>query len=376
MILQELNNLWQALEPYKNEINFFIYIPLFFIIRSILLKKIKNVLKANFEENRLYPFVLSLINWGTFYAIMFYAIAYFKDTFWLGKTWFNVGNTPVNTLSFLIPLMIISLAVKVSKLISEFFMDKVYDRYDLERGMRYNFNRLVQYGIIVIAFLVALPSIGFDLGALTVFAGVLGIGIGFGIQNIVSNFISGLIILFERPIKVGDRIKLVDLHCDVEHINIRSTVVRTRNNEHIIIPNSEFIENQVVNWSYGDPQIRQQILVGVAYDSNVRMVEKLLLDAAAEHEQILNDPPPRVDFLNFGDSALDFRLLYWIPNPVIRTRVKSALNFKINDLFQEHGVEIPFPQRDINLRSLDTELLKNVQIEYDNDDPITVNEIK
>ena len=367
--MQELSHIWQTLEPYKNEINFLIYIPLFFIIRSVLLKRVRKMLKASFEENRLYPFILSLVNWSTFYAILFYAIAYFKDTFWLGKTWFHVGNTPVNTLSFLIPLVIISLAVKISKLISEFFLDKVYDRYDLEKGMRYNFNRLLQYGIIVISVLVALPSIGFDLGVLTVFAGVLGIGVGFGIQNIVSNFISGLIILFERPIKVGDRIKLVDLHCDVEHINIRSTVVRTRNNEHIIIPNSQFIENQVVNWSYGDSKIRQQILVGVAYGSDVRLVEKLLMSAAEEHQQVLTDPPPRVDFLNFGESSLDFRLLYWLGDPVIRTRVKSALNFRINELFQEHGVEIPFPQRDINLRSVDADIMKNIQVEYESPTP-------
>ncbi len=335
--MQELSHIWQTLEPYKNEINFLIYIPLFFIIRSVLLKRVRKMLKASFEENRMYPFILSLVNWSTFYAILFYAIAYFKDTFWLGKTWFHVGNTPVNTLSFLIPLVIISLAVKISKLISEFFLDKVYDRYDLEKGMRYNFNRLLQYGIIVISVLVALPSIGFDLGILTVFAGVLGIGVGFGIQNIVSNFISGLIILFERPIKVGDRIKLVDLHCDVEHI--------------------------------GDSKIRQQILVGVAYGSDVRLVEKLLMSAAEEHQQVLTDPPPRVDFLNFGESSLDFRLLYWLGDPVIRTRVKSALNFRINELFQEHGVEIPFPQRDINLRSVDADIMKNIQVEYESPTP-------
>lgn len=355
--------IWEKISLYKNEVNFLIFIPLFFVIRSVLLNKIKKILNKNIEEKKSYPIILSLVNWGTFYGILLYAVVYFKDTVWLGKTWFNVGNTPVNTLTFFIPLVIISLAVKASKFICHFFLDKVYNRYDLELGTRYTFNRLFHYGVVVVSVLIALPTIGFDLSILTVFAGVLGIGVGFGISNIVSNFISGLIILFERPIKVGDRIKLGELHCDVEHINIRSTVVRTRNNEHIIIPNSQFIESQVVNWSYGDPKVREQILVGVSYGSDVRLVERVLLKAAEENENVLDEPRPRVDFLNFGESSLDFRLLYWIPNASIRVRVKSALNYHIYELMQENNIEIPFPQRDIHLRSVDKELLKNVQVE-------------
>lgn len=357
----------QKAMPYKNEVNFLIFIPLFFVLRSILLRKLNKVLYSVADDNQTYPFLLSLVNWATFYAITFYAIVYFRDTFWLGKTWFTVGDTSVNTMTFVIPLIIISLAVKFSNLINSFFMNKLYDSYDIDQGTRYNFNRLIQYSIIIVAVLVALPTVGFNISVLTVFAGVLGIGIGFGISNIVSNFISGLIIFFERPIKIGDRIKLGDLHCDVEHINIRSTVVRTRNNEHIIIPNTQFIESQVMNWSYGDPKIRGLIMIGVAYGSDVRLVEKLLLQAAGEQENVLDDPAPRVDFLNFGDSALELRLLYWIPDPTPRTRIKSAINFRINELFREYDVEIPFPQRDLHVRSLDTELIKNLQVKLEQD---------
>ncbi|MDO7787290.1 mechanosensitive ion channel family protein [Desulforamulus aquiferis] len=357
--------LWQRMEPYQHEINFLIFIPLFFILRSIILSKVKGVLKSNLRDNQLYPFILSLVNWGTFYAIVIYAIVYFRDTMLLGGTWFNVGSTPINTLSFIIPLLIIGLAVKFSGFVSQFFLNRLFEKHQLDIGMRYTFNRLIHYGLIVIAVLIALPTIGFDLSILTVFAGVLGIGVGFGISNIASNFISGLIILFERPIKVGDRIKLGELHCDVTQINIRSTVVRTRNNETIIIPNSQFIESQVVNWSYGDPKIREQILVGVAYGSDVRLVEELLLRAAEEQEELLTDPKPRVDFMNFGESSLDFRLLYWIPNPALRARVRSSLNFRIYELLQRHQVEIPFPQRDLHLRSVSPELLKGLQVEIE-----------
>lgn len=358
--IKEWYHLWQNYQ-YYNEINFLIFIPLFFLLRSILIKKLNVYFNTKIENNDLSPFIQSLINWGTFYAIIIYAIIYFKDTVWLGETWFKVGDTPVTTLTFIIPAIIISLSIKFSNFISRFFLHRVYSRYEMDQGMQYTFSRLLHYVIIVVSILIALPIIGFDLSVLTVFAGVAGIGIGFGLKNIISNFISGLIVLFERPIKVGDRIKLGDLHCDVEHINIRSTVVRTRNNEHIIIPNSQFIENQVMNWSYGDPKVRQKILIGVAYGSDVRLLEKLLFQAAHENEYVLDDPPPRVDFLNFGESSLDFRLLYWIPNPIMRTRIKSALNFRINELLQEHQLEIPFPQRDIHLRSIDAELIKKLR---------------
>lgn len=361
--LGEWYTTWQQ-HPYFNEIQFVVFIPLFFLLRSILLRKLHQLMdNGSVEDNEgsdLHPFIMSLINWGTFYAIVIYAIVYFKDTLWLSETWFHIGNTPITTLTFLVPAIIISLSIKFSNLLSRFLLHRVYTKYEIDDGTRYTFSRLLHYAIIVIAVLVALPVIGLDLSILTVFAGVAGIGIGFGMSNIANNFISGLIILFERPIKVGDRIKLEDLHCDVEQITIRSTVVKTRNNEHIIIPNSQFIENQVMNWSYGDPKVREEIFIGVAYGSDVRLLERLLLQAASEHGDVMDTPPPRVDFLNFGESALEFRLLYWIPHPVLRTRVRSAINFRIDELLREHGVEIPFPQRDLHLRSIDRNVLLNL----------------
>jgi len=356
--IQEWYGLWQNYR-FHNEVNFIIFIPLFFILRYWLLKRFNITLANRIDKNDLAPTIQSLINWVTFYAIVLYAIVYFKNTFWLGETWFKIGNTEINTLSFIIPIIIISLSIKFSKFVSHFFLQRIYLRQEMDQGMQYTFNRLLHYIIIVIAVLVSLPLIGFDLSILTVFAGVAGIGIGFGLQNIISNFISGLILLFERPIKVGDKIKINDIPCDVRHINIRSTVVVTPSNEHIIIPNSNFIENQIINFSYADPKIMEAIPVGVAYGSNVRLLEKLLLKAAHEHEDVLDDPPPGVYFLNFGDSSLDFKLLFWVPDIGLRFQVKSDLNYRINELLQENGVEIAFPQRDINLRSVNIAQLKN-----------------
>ncbi|MTI79541.1 MAG: mechanosensitive ion channel [Firmicutes bacterium] len=364
--METINNwlsVWQQYK-YHSEISFFIFIPLFFLLRSIIIKQLHKHVQR-FDDSDIYPFIVSLINWGTFYAIIFYAVVYFKETFWLSEAWFKVGENEVTTLTFIIPATIISLAFKFARFFSRFVLVRVYQRYEIEEGTQYTFTRLLHYVIIVVAFLIALPTVGFDLSSLTVFAGVVGVGIGFGMQNIASNFISGIIILFERPIKVGDRITLDGLQCDVEHITIRSTIVRTRNNEHIIIPNSQFVENQVVNWSYGDPLLRVELFIGVAYGSNVPLVQKLLLQAADEHKNILKEKAPRVDFLEFGDSSLNFRLLFWIPDPALRTRVISALNYRINELFEQNNVEIPFPQRDLHVRSVDGSLLKQVQIEYE-----------
>jgi len=368
--IREWYELWQNYR-YHNEVNFLIFIPLFFMLRYWLLKRFNVTLATRMDKNDLAPTIQSLINWVTFYAIVLYAIVYFKHTFWLGETWFKIGNTEVNTLTFIIPIIIISLSIKFSRFISHFFLQRIYLRQEMDQGMQYTFNRLLHYIIVVIAVLVSLPLIGFDLSVLTVFAGVAGIGIGFGLQNIISNFISGLILLFERPIKVGDKIKINDIPCDVQHINIRSTIVTTGSNEHIIIPNSQFIENQIINFSYADPTIMEIIHLRVPYSTNVRLLEQLLLQAAGEHANVMDDPAPSVSFLNFGEYALEFSLSFWVPEPVLRFRTKSDLNYRINDLLREHGVELAYPQRDIHLRSVNIAQLKNtMQWEVEiNDEP-------
>lgn len=363
-IIMEWYQAWEKY-PYHNEVNFVIFIPLFFVLRSLLIRRLNKVVDDKLEGSELYSFFSFLINWGTFYAIVAYAVIYFKNTVWLSETLFHIGKTPVNALTIILPAVMISLALRFSKFLSNFVLRRVYARYEMDEGLQFTFNRLLHYVVVILSVLVTLPTVGFDLSALTVFAGVIGIGVGFGMQNIASNFISGLIILFERPIKVGDRVKVGDLQCDVEHISIRSTVVRTPNNEHIIIPNTEFIQNQVINWSYGDPTIGLDIMIGVAYGTDVRLVEKLLLQAADEHKDILSDPAPRVFFMNFGESSLDFRLFVWVANPTLRLRTKSDLNYRIYELLQEHDIEIPFPQRDLHLRSIDTAALQQFQVEIE-----------
>jgi len=205
--------------------------------------------------------------------------------------------------------------------------------------------------IIGLGIVMGVQLIGLNLTSLAVVFGLLSVGIGFGLQNITANFISGLIILFERPIQIGDRITVGNVLGDVENINLRATHIRTVDNVTIIVPNSEFISSQVINWSHRDPKIRLHIPVGVAYGSDVPLVIRSLLEVARNHSQVLESPAPKVWFTDFGNSSLNFELLAWIHDPKKRPDVISDLNIKIDEIFRKHEVTIPFPQRDLHIRS-------------------------
>jgi small-conductance mechanosensitive channel len=222
----------------------------------------------------------------------------------------------------------------------------------LSPDLQYAVSRFVGYCFIACGVFVALKAIRLDLSALAVVVGGLGIGVGFGLQNIISNFVSGLIILAERPIAIGHRIEVGGVAGEVTRINLRSTTVVTNDNITIIVPNSNFITGAVTNWSYGDPKVRLRLPVGVAYGSDVEKLQRLLLQVANAHPGVLKDPPATVRFLGFGDSSLDFELAVWTVdmahNPI---RFRSDLFFAIERILRENGVEVPFPQRDLHLRS-------------------------
>jgi small-conductance mechanosensitive channel len=343
---------------YGNEINFIVYVALLVFFRSVLLKLGQIfVSKRGLEGSDLFPFIKSIINWGTFYGLLLFIIVYFPEEKWLTTKFPIAGKASFSVFSVIIATIIITLGFRLSQFFSRFVLKPTFQRYHLDSGVQYTFIRISHYLIIIIAALLSVANIGIDLSALTVFVSILGVGIGFGLQNIASNFISGIILLFERPFKVGDVVKVADILCVVEEIKMRATVVTTYDNERIIIPNSQFVENQIVNWSYGDERMRVVVPIGVAYGSNVKLLEELLLKAAYEQDVVLADPQPNVDFLAFGASSLDFRLVVWVPSPNDRLRTLSNLNYRINELFQEYGLEIPFQQQDLHLRSIDPKLV-------------------
>ena len=201
--------------------------------------------------------------------------------------------------------------------------------------------------------MIGLESAGLNLSSLAFLTGTIGVGVGFGLQNIVNNFVSGLILLVERPIKVGDRVEIGDLAGDIVRIAARSTWVRTNDNVVIIVPNSDFISNRVTNWTANDRRVRISLPLGVSYASDPAVVREILLSVVKAQREILDDPGPDVIFLGFGDSSLDFELRVWTEDSLRTPQIlKSNLYYAIFRAFSEGAIEIPFPQRDIHIRSV------------------------
>ena len=232
-------------------------------------------------------------------------------------------------------------------------LNHILDKTPMDLSVRHAIATSAQYLIVTVGFLVLLQSAAaIDLTVLGLVAGGVGVGVGFGLQNIANNLISGIFILFERPIKVGDRIEVGEVHGHVVHIAARATTVRTNDNIDFIIPNSSFTSSNVINWSHGDQKVRFRVPVTVAYGTDARLVERLLLEVAGENENVLKKPSPRVVFWAFGDSALEFQLRVWTSRMLHRRGVFfGQLNLAIYEKFQQHGIRIPFPQRDLHLKT-------------------------
>jgi len=267
----------------------------------------------------------------------------------------GAGQITVWTLVYLVVLVL--LLIYLSGKLRLWLVDKLLTRRQLHPGVRQAIGTIIRYLIVVFGMLVILQTAGIDLTAFNVLAGALGIGVGFGLQNIANNFVSGLIILFERPIKVGDRIEVGEAEGDVVKIGARSTTVITNDNIAIIIPNSKLVSENVINWSHTDERVRFGIPVNVAYGSDVRLVETLLLTVARQNADVMDTPSPAVRFLEFGDNGLLLELRAWTTTLTHRKGMLiSALNFAIYETFQNHRIEIPYPQRDLRIRGGTLEL--------------------
>jgi small-conductance mechanosensitive channel len=229
--------------------------------------------------------------------------------------------------------------------------DEVLPRFDLARGLPFTITMTTRYAILVAGIFLAFSAAGISLSRFTLLAGALGVGLGFGLQNLVSNFVAGLILLFERPIQVGDVVDVGSLVGTVGRIGMRSSTVRTGEGAEVIVPNGDLISKSLINWTLSDRRRRVQIRVGVAYGTDPEKVITLLLEAATDQPEALADPAPAAYFVGFGDSSLDFVLQVWAARFEQADALQSALRRAINRVFTEAGIEIPFPQRDVNLKS-------------------------
>jgi potassium efflux system protein len=255
-----------------------------------------------------------------------------------------------------LPLVLGGLWIAVSAL-TRILRANVLAATGMEAGVQEAIALLTRCALTFIGAIIILQVWHIDVSSLTFVASVLGVGIGFGLQNIANNFVSGLVVSLERPIQPGDFVKVDDWEGTVEHIGPRNTEIRTLDNVSILIPNSRFLESEVVNWSHRDPVSRLHVPIGVAYGSDIARVRAALFEAAQGHADVLSDPRPRVEFRGFGDSALQFELLVWTRDPRIQHRLVSDLNYRIEANLRRHHVQVPFPQRDLHLRSPQLEQL-------------------
>ena len=262
---------------------------------------------------------------------------------------------PAVSLSLLQIFLLIALLVAVfwiSSKTKRFLFNRFLVHSGLDRALQYAIAQIISNVVLVVGIFIVLENTGIHLGALAVFAGAVGVGVGFGLQNIASNFISGLVILAERPITIGDRVEVAGITGQVQQIRARSTIIRTNDNITMIVPNTKFIDSPVTNWTYGDPRVRFRIPVGVAYGSDISNVCEALLAVGRENPQTLKEPAPSVFLEKFGDSSIDFELVVWSSEMSARpSRYRSDLNFAIEQKFREAGIEIAFPQRDLHIRS-------------------------
>lgn len=274
----------------------------------------------------------------------------------------TIGEMVISVSSIVFFLLVLVLTYWVSKLRSALFQRLRFKAGEKDAPALYVLERFTHYLILGIGIIVALSALGIDMSHLALLATALSVGLGFGLQSIFNNFFSGIIILFERSLKVDDFIELDNgVSGTVKEINIRATLIRTRDNLDILVPNAEFVNGRVTNWTLGDPTRRLLVPFGVAYGSNKELVKKAVLEAAERVPMTIHEEEkePDVWLVNFGDSSLDFQLVVWV-DPRLNTARKgliAAYLWEIETSLNQYGIEIPFPQRDIHIKSAATDCL-------------------
>ena len=288
-----------------------------------------------------------MVIWGSLNAFRLDASAKLAlEAVW--ETELQVGRFEI-PLKAILTALGVAAATLLSLRMSRFVLDReILPRFRLSAGVPFAITTLSQYTVGVLGFVLAMMSLGIDLTQISILAGAVGVGVGFGLQNIFNNFISGLILLFERPIHVGDIIEIGSLRGTVTRIGIRSSTIRTPMGAEVLVPNGDLIAKEVINWTLSDRRRRMEITISAAYGSSIPKVLEILMEVAASSEDILKDPVPFAVFSNFGESSLDFVLYAWVERYEDTVMVASALRQSINDQFHDQAIVIPFPQRDIH----------------------------
>lgn len=313
-----------------------------------------------YEEKRienLRPALLFGVKWGVILGALYFITVVLGlgwESFYLGglrkaivTPFLKAALTEISVASVVKGGFVLLIFLYSSRLIRALLFDIVFPKLKTDRGAQVAINTSIHYGLLILGVVVMLGVVGISWSTIMVFVGALGVGAGFGLQNVVSNFVSGLILRFERPVREGDYVRIRDECGLVLKIGVRSTTVTTRDNIILIVPNSELINMTFANYSLKDPKTRVRIPVSVAYGTDIGLVEKLLVKIADECPKVLKQPSPAVFFKEFGESSLNFELMAWVENPTVV--IQDEINRAIDKAFREHGIVIPFPQREVRI---------------------------
>jgi potassium efflux system protein len=263
----------------------------------------------------------------------------------------TIDSHPVTVGKLIIALLFLVIGLLAVRISFRLLGSRLLSKTPLKKSTASAIQKMFSYFAYLLVLLFALRMVNIPLAAFAFLGGAIALGVGFGAQNIINNFISGFIIMTEKPITIGNLVEIDGVLGEVEDIGARCTRIRTGENIHILVPNSSFLEKNITNWTLSDNKIRTKVVTGVVYGSPVRQVEELLIKAAKENEKILKSPEPFVVFNDFGDNALVFEVYFWITIQRIieRRLIESSVRFRVDDLFREAGIVIAFPQRDVHL---------------------------
>ncbi|TWT03749.1 mechanosensitive ion channel [Planomicrobium sp. CPCC 101079] len=320
---------------------FFVYVALIFAAKSIIIFLLRKLVPSKRFKERIFPVLSEVLNWLAFYGAILFFLLYFSKESWLFYPFYETEGVEVSVFLIVFVAIIVNFASRLVKAFNRFVMPFIYDQFDVDVGMSYTFNRIIYYIVMFIALALSFTTVGLDLTALGVVFSVLGIGIGFGVRNIAANFVSGIIILFERPMEVGEMVEIDKKIGRISKITLRSTVVETLKSGTLIVPNKYFIEQIVKNRS--SAKLFARVVVSVAYGSDTEQVEQLLLQAAENEKQKMAGVPddsPEVRFIDFRNSALDFQVEVNVSDVEMKERLESRIRHSISELFLANGVKL------------------------------------
>lgn len=311
---------------------------------ELVMQKTHKIIKAIF-------YIFAIASVLRSFGLLIIAVNFLEELF---SNNFTVGTFSLKLGTIVLFFFSIWFAVSIARSIRFILETDILVRMNLKRGVAGAVSSMTLYAITGFGIVFAIMSSGIDLNSFSLLAGALGVGIGFGLQDVVRNFISGIILIFERPVQIGDAVQVEELSGVIRKIGIRSSVIKTWEGAEVIVPNGNLISNKLINWTFSDHQRRVDITVGVAYGSDVKKVLKLLKDCTKANEDLLIKPEPTVFFKDFGDSALVFELRCWTENFNSWLQIQSSLRVEIEKVLRENGIEIPFPQTDIHIKTVDS----------------------